>query len=111
MVLMAAVSRLLGVPVKWTEDRLEHLLASSSATDRVGEVEAAFTSEGELTGLRFGNVVNLGAYIRAPEPASVPAPASAAAFGAPVPPAAAAPARAPAVPAVAPAVATCAATL
>jgi 2-furoyl-CoA dehydrogenase large subunit len=71
MVLMAAVSRLLGVPVKWTEDRLEHLIASSSATDRVGEVEAAFTSEGELTGLRFGNVVNLGAYIRAPEPASV----------------------------------------
>ena len=71
MVLMAAVSRLLGVPVKWTEDRLEHLMASSSATDRVGEVEAAFTSEGELTGLRFGNVVNLGAYIRAPEPASV----------------------------------------
>jgi len=71
MVLMAAVSRLLGIPVKWTEDRLEHLIASSSATDRVGEVEAAFTSEGELTGLRFGNVVNLGAYIRAPEPASV----------------------------------------
>ena len=71
MVLMAAVSRLLGVPVKWTEDRLEHLMASSSATDRLGEVEAAFTSEGELTGLRFGNVVNLGAYIRAPEPASV----------------------------------------
>jgi len=71
MVLMAAVSRLLSVPVKWTEDRLEHLMASSSATDRVGEVEAAFTSEGELTGLRFGNVVNLGAYIRAPEPASV----------------------------------------
>lgn len=71
MVLMAAVSRLLGVPVKWTEDRLEHLIASSSATDRVGEVEAAFTSDGELTGLRFGNVVNLGAYIRAPEPASV----------------------------------------
>jgi 2-furoyl-CoA dehydrogenase large subunit len=42
-----------GVPVKWTEDRLEHLMASSSATDRLGEVEAAFTSEGELTGLRF----------------------------------------------------------
>ena len=71
MVLMAAVSRLVGVPVKWTEDRLEHLMASSSATDRLGEVEAAFTTEGELTGLRFRNVVNLGAYIRAPEPASV----------------------------------------
>lgn len=71
MVLMAAASKLVGVPVKWTEDRLEHLMASSSATDRLGEVEAAFTAEGELRGLRFRNVVNLGAYIRAPEPASV----------------------------------------
>ena len=71
MVLMAAVSRLVGAPVKWTEDRLEHLMASSSATDRTGEVEAAFSSDGELLGVRYKNVVNLGAYIRAPEPASV----------------------------------------
>ena len=71
MVLMGAVSRLLEVPVKWTEDRLEHLLASSSATDRLGEVEAAFSRDGELLGLRYRNVVNLGAYIRAPEPASI----------------------------------------
>ncbi|MBI2316096.1 MAG: xanthine dehydrogenase family protein, partial [Betaproteobacteria bacterium] len=71
MVLMSAVSRLLGVPVKWTEDRLEHLMASSSATDRIGTVEGALPQEGELLGLRFRNVVNLGAYIRAPEPASV----------------------------------------
>ncbi len=71
MVLLAAVSRLVGVPVKWTEDRLEHLMASSSATDRTGEVEAAFSHDGELLGLRYRNVVNLGAYIRAPEPASV----------------------------------------
>jgi len=65
------VSRLVGVPVKWTEDRLEHLMASSSATDRIGSVEGAFSNDGELLGLRFRNVVNLGAYIRAPEPASV----------------------------------------
>jgi 2-furoyl-CoA dehydrogenase large subunit len=71
MVLMAAVSKLVGVPVKWTEDRLEHLMASSSATDRLGDVEGAFSAEGELLALRFRNVVNLGAYIRAPEPASV----------------------------------------
>ncbi|CAM9615913.1 unnamed protein product, partial [Phaeothamnion confervicola] len=71
MVLIAAVSRLVGVPVKWTEDRLEHLMASSSATDRTGDVEAAFSNDGELLGLRYRNVVNLGAYIRAPEPASV----------------------------------------
>lgn len=71
MVLISAVSRLVGVPVKWSEDRLEHLMASTSATDRIGSVEGAFASDGELLGLRFRNVVNLGAYIRAPEPASV----------------------------------------
>jgi 2-furoyl-CoA dehydrogenase large subunit len=71
MVLMAAVSRVVGAPVKWTEDRLEHLLASSAASDRTGSVEAAFSAEGELLGLRFRNVVNMGAYIRPPEPASV----------------------------------------
>jgi len=71
MVLMAAVSRLAEAPVKWTEDRLEHLLASSCATDRLGDVVAAFSQEGELLALRFRNVVNVGAYVRAPEPASV----------------------------------------
>jgi 2-furoyl-CoA dehydrogenase large subunit len=71
VVLMCAVSRIVGVPVKWTEDRLEHLLASSAATDRLGDVEGAFTAEGELIGLRFRNWVNLGAHIRAPEPASI----------------------------------------
>lgn len=71
MVLMAAVSRLAEGPVKWTEDRLEHLMASSSATDRLGEVEAAFSEDGELLAVRYRNVVNFGAYIRAPEPASV----------------------------------------
>jgi 2-furoyl-CoA dehydrogenase large subunit len=71
MVLMAAVSRIVGVPVKWTEDRLEHLMASSSATDRLGDIEGAFSAEGELLGVRYRNVVNLGAYIRAPEPASI----------------------------------------
>ena len=71
MLLMAGVSRKLGVPVKWIEDRLEHLMASSSSSDRLGKVAGAFAADGELIGLRFRNVVNVGAYIRAPEPASV----------------------------------------
>ncbi|MFN0299596.1 MAG: xanthine dehydrogenase family protein molybdopterin-binding subunit [Burkholderiales bacterium] len=71
IVLLCAVSRLAGVPVKWTEDRLEHLMASSSASDRLGTVEAAFSNDGVLQALRYVNHVNLGAYIRAPEPASI----------------------------------------
>ena len=71
IVLMCAVSRLTGCPVKWTEDRLEHLSASSSATDREGTVRAAFSKDGILDALCFRNICNMGAYIRAPEPASV----------------------------------------
>ncbi len=71
IVLLCGVSRIAGVPVKWTEDRLEHLMASSSASDRLGSVEAAFTNDGQLQALRYVNHVNLGAYIRAPEPASI----------------------------------------
>ena len=71
MVLLAASSRLLGVPLKWIEDRLEHLVGSSAASNREDAVEAAFRNDGTLIGLKFLNVVDVGAYIRAPEPASV----------------------------------------
>jgi len=71
IVLLCTVSRKLGVPVKWIEDRLEHLAGSSAAGDRAGSVEGAFSAEGELTGLRFRNLCNMGAYVRPPEPASV----------------------------------------
>lgn len=71
MVLLAAASRLLGCPLKWIEDRGEHLMASSASADRADEIEAAFDRNGVLTGLRFRNLVNVGAYVRAPEPASV----------------------------------------
>ncbi|MED1644426.1 xanthine dehydrogenase family protein molybdopterin-binding subunit [Brevibacillus agri] len=71
MVLMGAVSKKVGLPVKWIEDRQEHLMASSSGTDRVTWIEAAVKNDGTVTGLRMKMVDNVGAYIRAPEPASL----------------------------------------
>ena len=71
VILLAAVSRKLGLPVKWIEDRHEHLMASSAAGERAGTVEAAFTSQGRLLGLRYENIANMGAWLRAPEPASI----------------------------------------
>ncbi len=68
---MGLASRKLGVPVRWTEDRLEHLAASAHSTGRVTEVEAAFAADGELLGLRYDAVEDVGAYIRAPEPATL----------------------------------------
>jgi 2-furoyl-CoA dehydrogenase large subunit len=71
VVLMALASRRFGVPVRWTEDRVEHLLASSMATERLSTVEAGFSSSGELVALRLDLVDDVGAYVRAPEPATL----------------------------------------
>src|SRR5579872_6011325 len=41
VVLLAVAARIAGRPVKWVEDRLEHLVAANSATNRVSTIEAA----------------------------------------------------------------------
>ncbi len=71
VVLMGLAARKLRVPVRWIEDRLEHLAGSSAATGRITEVEAGFTTDGELLGLRYDAVEDVGAYVRAPEPATL----------------------------------------
>jgi 2-furoyl-CoA dehydrogenase large subunit len=71
VVLIGLASRKLGVPVRWTEDRLEHLVGSSASTARITDLEAAFASDGELLALRYAVLEDVGAYIRAPEPASL----------------------------------------
>src|SRR4030095_9382133 len=53
VVLMGLASRTLHVRVRWIEDPLEHLAASSSASGRVTHVEAGFSADGELLGLRY----------------------------------------------------------
>ncbi len=68
MALIALASRKTGVPVKWVEDRLEALSASSCGADRVSHIELAATRNGELLGMNMRIIDNVGAYIRAPEP-------------------------------------------
>lgn len=70
VVLMCLASRKAGAPVKWVEDRLEHLSAATSATARMTTIEAAVTSEGRVLALRYDQVDEVGAYLRAPEPAT-----------------------------------------
>ncbi|MBV9819921.1 MAG: xanthine dehydrogenase family protein [Solirubrobacterales bacterium] len=69
--LIGLASRKLGVPVRWTEDRLEHLAASQTSTGRCAEIEGAFAADGELLGVRIDAIDDVGAYLRAPEPASM----------------------------------------
>ena len=69
--LMGLASRKLGVPVRWIEDRLEHLAGSSGSTARTTAVRAGFSGEGELLAVAYDVVEDVGAYVRAPEPATL----------------------------------------
>lgn len=71
MTLVGIASRALGRPVKWIEDRSEHLLASSSGTGRTARVRAAFREDGRLTALEYRFIDDVGGYIRSPEPATM----------------------------------------
>jgi 2-furoyl-CoA dehydrogenase large subunit len=71
IVLMAVAARVAGRPVKWVEDRLEHLAASVSATNRVTKLEAALNPDGRIKALAWDQVEDVGAHIRAPEPATL----------------------------------------
>ena len=50
VVLMALAARITGRPVKWVEDRIEHLVAASSGPNRVTAIEAAVTKDGRILG-------------------------------------------------------------
>lgn len=70
VVLMCLASRKAGAPVKWVEDRLEHLTAASSATGRLTHIEAAVRADGRVLGLSYDQMDDCGGYLRAPEPAT-----------------------------------------
>jgi 2-furoyl-CoA dehydrogenase large subunit len=69
--LMALASKHAGTPVRWTEDRLEHMLASSSGSDREMTFEAAVSDDGVISALKVDLIDNVGAYLRPPEPSTL----------------------------------------
>ena len=71
VVLISVAARVSGRPVKWIEDRLEHLAASVSATNRVVTLEAAVAADGRVEALAWDQLEDVGAHIRAPEPATL----------------------------------------
>jgi 2-furoyl-CoA dehydrogenase large subunit len=68
IVLTALAARITGRPVKWVEDRLEHLVAASSSPNRVTEIEAAVDRDGRILALRLDQLEDYGAFLRAPMP-------------------------------------------
>ena len=71
VVVMCIAARLAKRPVKWIEDRLEHLSAASSAPNRVTRAEAAYDDEGIVSAIRLEHFDDHGAYLRAPMPAPI----------------------------------------
>lgn len=71
VVALAVAARITGRPVKWIEDRLEHLSGSTSATNRVTTLRAAVTKDGLITALDYDQLDDCGGYLRAPEPATI----------------------------------------
>jgi carbon-monoxide dehydrogenase large subunit len=72
-VLVGALARQLGAPVKWVEGRRENLLASIHARDEVVEATLAATRDGRILGLRVEVLSDAGAYASFPFPANVEA--------------------------------------
>ena len=62
--LIPFAARMLGRPVKWIEDRREHLLATNHARDAECEIEIACDLDGNILGLRGHAKVDVGAYVR-----------------------------------------------
>lgn len=62
--LVPFAARLIGRPVKWVEDRREHLLAVTHARDVACDIEIACSRDGVVLGLRAECVVDTGAYFR-----------------------------------------------
>jgi carbon-monoxide dehydrogenase large subunit len=62
--LIPFAARLLRRPVKWIEDRREHLLATNHARDVECELEIACECDGTIVGLRGHAQADIGAYVR-----------------------------------------------
>jgi carbon-monoxide dehydrogenase large subunit len=62
--LIPFVARLVGRPVKWIEDRREHLVATNHSRELDCEIEIACLRDGTILGVRGRVYADMGAYIR-----------------------------------------------
>jgi carbon-monoxide dehydrogenase large subunit len=58
----AVVSRRLGLPVKWVEDRSEAFVATTHGRDIIGYVDVAAKRDGTVLGLKLRLIADIGAY-------------------------------------------------
>ena len=58
----AAVSKRLGIPVKWIEDRSEAFVATNHGRDIIGYIDLAARRDGTVLGLKLRLIADIGAY-------------------------------------------------
>ena len=58
----AVVSKRLGIPVKWVEDRSEAFVATTHGRDILGYVDIAARRDGKVLGLKLRLIADIGAY-------------------------------------------------
>ena len=58
----AAISKRLGIPVKWIEDRSEAFVATTHGRDIIGYVDLAAKRDGKVLGLKLRLIADIGAY-------------------------------------------------
>lgn len=59
---VAALARLHRMPLRWTETRVEHMMATTHGRAQVAELEAAVEDDGTITALRMRVTADIGAY-------------------------------------------------
>lgn len=70
-IVVSALARRLGRPVRWVGDRREDLLTSTQAWDEIVEAELGVDADGTIRGLRARVVADIGAYSIYPWTASI----------------------------------------
>jgi aerobic carbon-monoxide dehydrogenase large subunit len=60
--LITFLARRLGRPVRWIEERREHLMSATHSRDQLHDVEVAFDDEGHILALRDDYLVDCGAW-------------------------------------------------
>ena len=58
----AVVSKQLGVPIKWIEDRSEAFVATTHGRDIIGYIDVAARRDGKVLGLKMRLIADIGAY-------------------------------------------------
>ncbi len=63
-VIALVLSRKLGLPIKWVEDRSENYLATIHGRDQIQDIELAATREGKILGMKVHLLADMGAYLQ-----------------------------------------------